>query len=104
MIVHIPEHGAALQRQWPENARPELELVRTVYLDAGVIDDGAVRTHPSYVNEIGGRLSSKLHHLLTRNPSRVGERERHGVLGEQREDSFVNPAALAKLDRELKVT
>ena len=49
-----------------------------------------------------GRVG-ELHHLLARNPPAVAERERHVVLGEQREHAVVNPAALPELDRESDV-
>ena len=103
VIVDVPKHRAPLHGQWPEHTRPELQLVRTVDLDARVVDDRPVWTHPSYVNEIRGGLSGKLHHLLTRNPARVSERERYTVLGEQGKHSFVDPSTLAELDGKLHV-
>src|SRR5690242_4988713 len=103
VIVHVSEHGPTLHRQWPQDPRPELQFLRTVHLDPRVIDDRAIGAHPSYVNEVGGRLSSELHHLLPRNPARIGQRQRDTVLGEQRQHAVVNPAALTKLDRESHV-
>src|SRR5438874_11369205 len=82
MIVHISEHRASLHGKRPQYAGPQLELVSAVDLNTGVVDDRAVRSHPPHVNEIRGRLRSKLHHLLSRNPARIRQGKRDAMLGE----------------------
>src|SRR5690348_7427457 len=103
MIVDVAVYRTTLHCERPEHTSPELELVRPVDLDARVIHDRAIGTHPSYVNEIRRWLRGKLHHLLTGNPSRVRQRERDAVLGEEREDAFMDPAPLTEFDGESKI-
>src|SRR5690349_5347741 len=103
MVVDVAEYRTALHGERPEHTRPELELVRPVDLYARVVHDRAIGTHPSYVNEIRRRLRCKLHHLLTRDPPRVRQRQRDAVLGEKGEHAFVDPASLPELDGESQI-
>ena len=95
MIVHVAEHLPALLGVRPEHRRPVLEIARAVELDARVVDDALVDAHPPHVEKVGGRTRDEIHHLLSLNPAAVAQRERHVVLGQQREHAVVNPTALS---------
>src|SRR6266550_1912726 len=83
--------------------RPQIYFVRAIDLHARVVDEITVRTHPSYVREIGGRARGQIEHELARNPAAVAQRQRNVVLLEQRQHSFGDPATVPELDCDSQV-
>src|SRR5688572_1793499 len=103
VVVDVDVRIHPLLHRRPQHAGPLLQLSRTVDLDARVVDDVAVRAHEPYVEQWRDRLRSESEHLFPRNPFAIAQRERDSMLGQQRQQTIVDPPALAKLDRDLEV-
>src|ERR1700731_1693861 len=59
---------------------PQIDLVRAIDLDSRVIDQIAVRSHPSDVPEVSGGTRGETQHQLAWNPATIGQHERNVVL------------------------
>src|SRR3954467_582637 len=92
-----------LLREILDGVGPLLDLARAIHLDAGVVDQVAVRPHPSYVSEVRRRPRGESEHDFARNPAPVTQGERHVVLLEQCQYAFADPAAMPELDGDPKI-
>src|SRR2546423_7907224 len=102
-IGDVPIDVSDVLRELADCIRPQLDLMRPIHLYARVVDDVAIRTHPSDVREIRRRSRCETHHYLPRNPAAVSQSQSDVVLSEQSQHAFRDPATVSELDRDLQI-